>query len=146
MKRYALLAIAVCVLIAADEKEGAKKELKKFEGTWQFTMLEIDGQKPPEDEVKKHKVVIEGDKYTLKIDDTVVSRGIIKVDPTKKPKHIDITPKEGENDGQVMLGIYEETGDTHKVCYARHGDKRPEKFSSEAGSGHFLVEYKKAKP
>jgi uncharacterized protein (TIGR03067 family) len=146
LKRHTLLAVAVALLVAADDaKDDPKKELKKFEGTWQFTSIEIDGQKPPEDEVKKHKVIIEGEKYTLKIDDNVVNQGTIKVDPTKKPKTIDITTMEGGNPAQVMLGIYEEKGDEHKVCYAMPGQNRPEKFSADAGTGNTLVTYKKEK-
>ncbi len=134
MRLHALLVLAVGLLVAADAKEDtAKKELKKLEGTWQVVSMEMDGQKQPEDDAKQFKVIIKGDKYTLKRGDDTVNQGTFTIDATKKPKTIDIKPTEGDNSGQTMLGIYEQDGDTQKTCYAQPDKKRPTKFSSDDG-------------
>jgi uncharacterized protein (TIGR03067 family) len=146
LKRHALLVLALGFLMAADAKDDdIKKERKQTDGAWSLTSFITDGNKVAEEEVKKFKLTLEGDKYTLKQEDSVVSKGTTKIDPAKKPKTIDITPTEGDNKGQVMLGIYEINGDTYKVCYTPTGD-RPTKFAAEAGSGHFLLVFKKDKP
>jgi uncharacterized protein (TIGR03067 family) len=138
------MALTVGFLIAADAKDDdAKKELKKLEGNWQVISMEIDGQKMPEEDAKQYTVLIKGDKYTLKMQDNPINQGTIKVDPTKKPKTIDITPTDGDNSGKTMLGIYEQDGDTQKTCYTQPDKPRPTKFSSEGGNT--LIVYKKMK-
>ncbi len=135
MKLHALLVLAVGLLLAADAKEDtAKKELKKLEGTWQVVSMEMDGQKQSEDDAKQYKIIIKGNKYTLKMQDNAINQGTFTIDATKKPKTIDIKPTDGDNAGQTMLGIYEQDGDTQKTCYAQPGQKRPTKFSSEGGN------------
>jgi len=75
----------------------------------------------------------------------VINEGTVKLDPTKKPKAIDITFTAGERKGQMVLGIYEIEGDTFRVCVARPGDERPAEFSAKAGSGRTLVAYQREK-
>jgi uncharacterized protein (TIGR03067 family) len=145
LRLHALLVLAVGLLLAADAKEDtAKKELKKLEGTWQVVSMEMDGQKQPEDEAKQFKVVIKGNKYSLKRGDDTVNQGTFTIDATKKPKTIDIKPSEGDNSGQTMLGIYEQDGDTQKTCYAQPDKKRPTKFSSDDGQTLIVQKRQKA--
>jgi uncharacterized protein (TIGR03067 family) len=142
-----MLVLAVGFLLAADARDDdVKKEYKKTDGTWAVTTFTMDGNNTPEEEVKKFRLVLDGEKYTLKQEDNVVSKGTAKIDPSKKPKTIDITPTEGDGQGTAMLGIYEIDGDNYKVCYAAGGKDRPTKFGSEAGSGHILFVFKRAKP
>lgn len=143
MKLHALFAVAVGLLLAADAKDDAKKELKAMEGTWQVTSMENDGQKTPEEEAKQFKVILKGNEYTLKQLDNTVNQGTFKIDPSKKPKTIDIMPKEGDNTGATMKGIYELKGDTQKACWGSPDKDRPTKFSSEGG--YTLIVYKKIK-
>ena len=149
MKRFVLCAFVACLVAADDAKPDAKpdaaKELKKFEGAWVVESMEMDGQKPPAEEIAQFRLVFDADKYSMKMADNVVAKGKIKIDPTKKPKTIDVTPSEGDNSGQLMLGIYEFDGDKMKACYAMPGNKRPEKYAAEAGSGQMLIVIKHSK-
>jgi uncharacterized protein (TIGR03067 family) len=52
-------------------------------------------------------------------------KGMSQIDPTKKPKTIDFTPTEGDNQGKTCLGIYELGEDMRKLCYAEPGKDRP---------------------
>jgi uncharacterized protein (TIGR03067 family) len=134
-------------MLAADSKDDdVKQEQKKLTGTWSMTSFVMDGNKVPEEEVKKFKLILDGDKYTLKQEDNILSKGTVKLDLTKKPKTLDITPSEGDGKGQAMLGIYELNGDTYKVCYAPPGKDRPTKFESESGSENNLLVFKRDKP
>ena len=69
-----------------------------------------------------------------------------RVDATKSPKHLDITPDK-PNQGETTLGIYALTGDELKVClrYDRNQGGRPTEFSTKADSGLVLMVFKRAK-
>jgi uncharacterized protein (TIGR03067 family) len=60
-----------------------------------------------------------------------VAKGTSKIDPSKKPKTIDLTAAEGDSAGKTALGIYELEKDSRKVCIAKPGDERPTEFASE---------------
>src|SRR3954470_12061080 len=86
------------VLMAADAP-GSDRE--KFQGTWAVILGEREGVKLSEEAAREIKVVIEGDRYRH-IRGEKPQRGTIKLDPTKTPKTIDVTPA----DGKTILGIY----------------------------------------
>ena len=123
----------------ADDKADIEKELKTFQGTWTFESVEAGGKKLPADQFKGITVTFEGDKYVVKRGDEVVEAATQKLDPSKSPKALDVTVAEGPNKGAVMLGIYEISGDTLKVCFDPEGKKRPTQFKSESGSQTFVV-------
>jgi hypothetical protein len=52
---------------------------------------------------------------------------------------------EGPNKGTVILGIYEISGETLKVCFDPEGKKRPTEFKTAAGSPTTLAVYKRMK-
>ena len=68
----------------------------------------------------------------------------MKLDPSKKPAHMDIIESNGGKD-TVLKGIYVIDGDTLKVCFAPPGDKRPTEFTTAGGSGEQLVVLKRDK-
>jgi len=128
----------------ADDKADVEKELKKFQGTWTFESVEAGGKEVPAAEFKGMTVTFEGDKYTVKKGDQVIQAATQELDPSKSPKALDVTVAEGPNKGAVMLGIYEISGDTLKVCFDPEGKKRPTQFKSASGS-QTLVVHKRVK-
>ena len=57
------------------------------------------------------------------------------LDPTKKPKEIDLTPKVGPQKGRTDRGIYLLDGDSLKICIqSNKNEARPRDFSSRVGS------------
>jgi uncharacterized protein (TIGR03067 family) len=140
------LLCACVVLLSADAQEKgdvARKDLERFQGTWNFVSMEQDGKQMPKTD-QPHTVTFQGDKFTVKIGDMIVQAGTNKLDADKKPKTVDATVTEGESKGNTMLGIYEIEGDTIKACFDPQGKKRPTEFKTTAGSGHFLVLIKRA--
>ena len=98
------------------------------------------------DEVRKSiKLEVKGDKYTVTVGKKP-DRGTCKLNPSAKPKALDITGTEGPNKGKTILAIYERDGDTLRVCYDLSGKSRPAEFKTTAGTHLFLVEYKRQKP
>ncbi len=148
MKARVLLCVAVGLMLAADDKKSdeVKKEQEKFQGAWTTVSIVRDGETVvPEEEIKALKLTISGDKRVLKVGDEVRSEGTYKLDPSKKPKAIDITVSEGPLKGKTVVGIYEIDGDTQKICLALEGTERPKEFTSKAGSGHLLQIFKREK-
>jgi uncharacterized protein (TIGR03067 family) len=154
MKKYALLALGVGLLLiltgtltAGDAKEEAiKKDRKRYEGTWQVISLEVDGNKANEEDAKKITVINEADgKWAIEVEGKVVAKGTSEIDPTKKPKTVDLTMTEGDDKGKTFLGIYQFGDDTRTVCLAQADKDRPTAFAAPAGSGHILAVLKRVK-
>ena len=153
MRTYGLAVLAIVSLIAGvsvraadgDAKEVAvTKDLEAFKGSWRLISREVDGKKFSEEEIKDRIVTHDGlGKFSARGGDKPVAEGTLKLDPTKKPKTIDVAITEGERKGKTLLGIYEIEGDTFRVCHARPGGERPADFSAEVGSGRTLIVFKR---
>jgi uncharacterized protein (TIGR03067 family) len=143
MTRLPLIAAVAAGLLwfAAARADDAKD----VQGTWEPTSAVLNGQKFPDDMLKTIRLVLTDGKYALKLGEQT-DAGTIKLDPTKKPKEMDITGTEGPNKDKTFPCIYELKGDTLTVCYSLDGKDRPKEFKAETGSGQFLATYKRAKP
>ncbi len=148
MKRSLLLVWALLATLGAawavDDK--VADEDKKFEGTWVVTMMEVGGQKVPEQAFAEMTFTFKGKKYEQKVGDTLVEGGTQDLDPSKTPKNMDINVTDGETKGKKQLAIYEIDGDKAKICAADHDDKeRPSKFETKEGSKSMIFELKRKK-
>jgi uncharacterized protein (TIGR03067 family) len=135
-----MLAVGLSVA-AADEKA----ELEKFNGTWKGVSVVTDGKEMPKAEAEAVRLTVNGEKYTLKMGNEEIE-GTHKLDPTKKPKHIEAVRTKGPNKGEKLLGIYELEGDTYRACFAAAGKDRPTEFKSAPGSGQRVLTFKREKP
>lgn len=145
MRGHLLLAVAAGLLLAADAKDDAvKKDLKLFEGTWKVASVEADGTKLPEDTYKEWKLVCKGDEFAF-TDSNGTQKGVFKIDPTKKPKTLDVVFKEGDNKGMTMLGLYEIDNETFRACFKPGTEERPAEFTAKQGTGQLVEILKKEK-
>lgn len=71
--------------------------------------------------------------------------GTFKLMPSAAPKAMDITATKDPNKGKTILAIYEQKGDTLRVCYDLSGKKSPTKFKTKEGTLLYLAEYKRQK-
>jgi uncharacterized protein (TIGR03067 family) len=145
MRFQVFLLLGVSCLLAADSKEDAEKELRKFEGKWQFISISSEGKDIPKDVVQAASLTISGHRFTLRLN-TVTHTGIINLNPSANPRTIDITYNSGSERGKKALGIYEVGNGKLKVCMGVIGAERPTKFVSKPQSGHVLEVLKKEKP
>ena len=157
MKPLCVLILGTISLIAVDEKEDeAKKELKKLEGTWVLTAVEWDGEKPAPQDVTSDarcEFTIRGNKYTTGQVGAIYKRGegFLRIDPSKKPKTIDLSKTEAFNVGETSYEIYELDGDTlKKTSVQKEREKvkpedRPKDFKT-APKSTVHVTYWKRKP
>jgi uncharacterized protein (TIGR03067 family) len=150
--RIALVTLLCTLLLTAsggtgarpDDKAEIETELKKFQGTWTFESVAAAGKEVPAAEFKDITVTFEGDKYAVKKGDEVIEAATLRLDLSKSPRAFDVTVSEGPNQGAIMLGIYEISGATLKVCFDPEGKKRPTEFKSTSGS-QTLVIHKRVK-
>jgi uncharacterized protein (TIGR03067 family) len=151
---YGVAVLAIVSLFAvvrsqADENangEAVAKDLQAFKGTWRLSSKEVNGKKFSEEEIKDVIATNDGSgKFSVRRGDKALGEGTVKLDPTKKPKAIDVTFTEGERKGKTVLGIYEIDSDAFRVCVANPGDERPAEFSAKAGSGRTLIVYNRVK-
>jgi uncharacterized protein (TIGR03067 family) len=137
LKQFVAFALVVSCSSAAWGDDAKDNSL---EGTWLPSAAELGGKKFPDEVLKTIRLELKGDQYTVTVG-TQLDRGTCKLDPTAKPKALDITGTEGPNKGKTILAIYERRGDTLQICYDLSGESRPAEFKTTAGTRLFLVEY-----
>jgi uncharacterized protein (TIGR03067 family) len=139
------LILAGGFLMAAENEDAVRKEQACFEGVWRFALVEVDGKKQPEAPFETNKVIISKDGRFVVVQGTRITRGIMKLDPSHKPKHFDVTVTHGPAKGRTTRAIYELVGDTYKVCGSYRSNDRPTSFDSKPGRGLIVQVLKREK-
>ena len=138
MRGLLTLTVGVLLVAGAAGAGDAKDDLKKLEGKWVVEKSDIG------------TAVMILSKDTFDFDwDGKKFKGTFKIDPTKKPRHMDMTIKEGEMfKDQTAQTIYELDGDTLKWCSDEPGtNKRATEFPKDANTvgAHVYFVFKRAK-
>jgi uncharacterized protein (TIGR03067 family) len=141
--KWRLLIVAVLFAPSAalaDDTELVKTELAKLQGKWLMVSGVQNGKSASEEELKKLIVImrVQGEKYTILVDNKVTLEVAFKIDPSKKPKWV-------TDDTDGRYGIYEIDGDTLKAAFAIEEKNRPTEFSSKVGSKQNLYVFKRVK-
>lgn len=117
---------------SADDAKDAKEAAKKLEGTYDVLEVIIEGKPSPKKE-DVQSVVIKDDEIIIKLakrDEPAK----FTLDPSKKPGHIDISPKDGKGQ-EKLAGIYEvketDKGTELTICFAEDKKERPKDFKGE---------------
>jgi len=136
--------LCALTVTAAAQNDSAKEDAAKLQGAWVRIYVDVDGKKTDDGKKKAGEavtLVVKGDKFG---DDT------FKLDPTKKPKQIDLTIVNDKGKSMTWPGIYELKGDELKVCFPfpfeGKFDKiaiRPTAFGSKRGGNDVLEVYKR---
>jgi uncharacterized protein (TIGR03067 family) len=142
MARRALLLLAVGLLVVAAPAAAEKPQGVK--GTWKIVSADKEGT--PIQQYIGVVVTFEDNKYSAKLPSGETHDADIKVDTTKTPWTIDMTPHYGPNDGKLFKGICKVEGDTMTMCRGDAEKERPKEFTDAAGSGCTLIVFKREKP
>lgn len=138
--------LAGLLLAAVAWAADAQSDRKELKGTWQLKSEVKDGEAKDADYVKTIRLSFDskGDWAVAKEDDTIF-KGTSKLEPSKKPKHIDMTlTAPEENKGLQVQGIYEVKGDTFRICWTINGE-RPTEFEAKDASGRTYAVFKRVK-
>jgi uncharacterized protein (TIGR03067 family) len=140
----ALLFLAGLVL-HAQETPAAKQELKKLEGEWRVEKVEAGGVSATPEQLRELKsVTFKGNTFTS-LAGVARMEGTIKIDPTRKPKTMDIMFKSGQDKDKVYQAIYSLDGDDLKMCGSEPGKDRPKDFNIKDKTNLTLMFFKRAK-
>lgn len=133
------IALAPGMAGAADE---AKEAAKKLEGRYEVVQILVNGQ-PDKKRDEVESFVIQNGEMRVQIKNRNRSEDAVFVlDPSQKPAHIDIRPKDDGAKEIKILGIYEvketDEGTELTIAFAREGGERPKDFKGE-GEGNVVL-------
>jgi uncharacterized protein (TIGR03067 family) len=137
MMRSFISLIAGCGVMlgtSAAQDDLAKEDLDGFQGVWKYVALENKGKTASGEELKSFiPITFEGNQW-VQLKDGKGEVLSIKLDPSKKPKAIDLTGLSGGFKGKTILGIYSLEGSSLKICATWDGGERPTAFNAEGGA------------
>ena len=121
--------------VGAARMKAIQDELKRFEATWKFVSIEVEGKSVPAERFEEDRLILKGKQFTSTVQGNT-THGTFKIDPTATPKTIDITFTDGPGKDNTQKGIYELDGDTQKICWAAPGNPgRPSSRPSPRAAG-----------
>jgi uncharacterized protein (TIGR03067 family) len=146
VQALAIVALLGVVNRPVVKKDPAKEEAKQLEGTWRVVMMEVRGRQYPEDRLRRlnYQVLIQGREFTYMIQGRKRNTMHFKLDPSSKPKAIDLLPAQGQ--GRATLAIYHLEGDTLKICQATTANQRPTEFTTQGQILQSVMILKREKP
>src|SRR5436309_9190236 len=119
--------LSLAALASGDEKKDpSAMDRERLQGTWTTVSLVNDGKilidekTPPKG--PQTKLVYDGDKWRVGVEDKTFASGVFTVDAAKTPKAIDILDGSGMVNDKTKRGIYTLSGDTYKYCLANAGE------------------------
>jgi RNA polymerase sigma factor (sigma-70 family) len=136
------------------EADEAKTDYDRLQGTWEFASYTHGGKTT----TKKDLGDKDGQPATLKfVGDKTLSevsniggkvveyKGTYRIDPSQKPKEIDLIVERGEKHFGTSSGIYEVEGDILRLCWPADPKdlERPIKLESKEGERCHLMIYKR---
>ena len=149
MKAFPFVVFATLLSMASPSLCGddAKKDSEGLQGTWEVVEFTADGKSFPEEFRREIRITFKGDKMLiLERGGTGKREYSFKLDPSKKPKAIDVTPLDGPFKDKTAPAIYELKGDELKLCMPNQETKdRPTEFKAAKGSKLGLFVLKRSK-
>ena len=137
--------LLVMLSLGSDSPRGysdGATEADELQGTWQWIGDEFNGRKV---ETKLREVLtFRNGTYTSHYSDGDTFRGSYRLDPTRKPPHLDEVPSNGPYQGQTVKYIYHLDCDTLRIAFmaAKDDMRRPQGINDK---GVYVETYKRVK-
>jgi uncharacterized protein (TIGR03067 family) len=143
MKQLFSFPFFLCALLAGAAAARAD-DASAIQGTWLIVTAELGGVRQPPEIVTNIVLKIADGKYDVTVNGHP-DKGTCKIDPSTKPRTMDLTGTEGPNAGHDIPAIYELNRDKLTICYGLRGSPRPKEFKSNPGTREYLVVYRRKK-
>jgi uncharacterized protein (TIGR03067 family) len=144
VKRSALLITAACLLVAADSP-APKVSVDPLHGTWYIVAVNapgvLGGREEREFRDTRFTLIFDGSTVTSLGDGKILWQGAYVLDKGGAAQTIDIT----RHQRPFKQGIYEQKGDTLKLCLDLPANPRPAKFAVSKGSRAEMMTFKRLK-
>jgi RNA polymerase sigma-70 factor (ECF subfamily) len=145
--------LALVIVSAAGRAEDpAAAETKKLDGVWQAVEVQTKGKTAGRDdpEVKGLRLVIAGNRIAIPhpTEQDKGRKSTFQVNPSRSPKHIDITSLDGPEKGQTSACIYKLEKDRLTLCmpyFTRDTSVRPKEFKAGADDGLLVLILERAR-
>jgi len=141
----AWLVLTGVLVFSFDSGELTRKEYERLAGVWSFALVEVEGKKQPDVPFATNKMILSKDGSYVVVQGPRVTRGTLKLDPARDPKHYDPSITTGRLKGLTVPGIYELNGDTLRLCFPLRSKERPAALASKPGSGLMLQVFQREK-
>jgi uncharacterized protein (TIGR03067 family) len=126
--------------------EAVKKDKAALQGAWRVVGSESNGEKVPADDLKDLFLLFGGDSIFVRESGKTSEKFSFLLDPTKKPKQIDLAFTDGPNKGRIDQAIYRLDGDKLFICIQQNKDSpRPRDFVTAPKSHLSLVILQRSK-
>jgi len=136
----------VCLLLSPlaahafqSAEERVQREEEKLAGSWEVVSVEADGKAVPAQQFRGLKMTFKAGKFTAQKGQGERQEGTYKLDPSKSPRQIDISRKDGPEAGRNQLAVYSVVGNTLKICSAGSDKERPDGFDTRGKEGRVLM-------
>lgn len=106
--------------------EAAKAELRQLQGTWAIEAQNESGKELAGAALRGRTVSFGLSAFLIRHRGVMEQLGKLKIDPVKKT--LNATIDRGENEGDLLLGLYERDGDRLTLCLGTDGDSRPKEL------------------
>ena len=116
-------------------------DLTRMQGEWSVQSWTDAGEELPEAKAKERTLTIGSQVLAWRHGDSVWHFGVLKLDPTKSPKAVNLNVVAGEHQGTELLGIYRYTVATKtlELCFDTTSDARPDSFETKDQPKRFSV-------
>jgi uncharacterized protein (TIGR03067 family) len=119
--------------------------LAKLAGDWEAMRIVLDGQELPKMMLGTGVRSAARNEIRISFGGQTVIHALIRLDATADPLQVDYYNLDGPSRGVLQHGILQWVGDEACFCMGAPGRDRPDEFTSPAGSGRTLSQWRRKK-
>jgi uncharacterized protein (TIGR03067 family) len=133
-----MTALVMLTFVAAgQDRQAGDDDLKAIQGSWKMIEIQSEGEKK---EIEQETIFTFGKDTVDEQSGSRRRQSRYRLDPSKKPKHMDTATKRGGEMREFKM-IYIIEGDILKICSNASQSGRPTKFSSK--DGHMILVFRR---
>jgi uncharacterized protein (TIGR03067 family) len=141
-----VIVVTVMLALPVAAQNAQKSDLDLMQGKWDVIRAVDNGESLPGEVLSRIKVTITQETMQVEVEGEKEAIAF-KIDPSKKPKIIDLSPATGTRKGKTFPGIYQVTETDLKICGNENemNSDRPKDFNADKGSGHSALFLRRAR-